>query len=134
MVSPSFKMKYPNAVFGMLTMEQPLYAPVLQNYDYLKKNFELMITYSLDSTYPGTTIANLPITYYPSHIVPIDRVLEPGKSYKEKTGFNTGNVQCVCWFFALYVFFSSQVLKLFCLLQIVRMLVQKVDINILKSL
>jgi hypothetical protein len=108
MISSTFKKKYPNAVFGMLTMEQPLYAPVLQNFDYLKKNFELMITYSLDSPYPGTTIANLPITYYPSHIVPIDKVLEPGKSYQEKTGFSTGMLLLVLlspWFILLIFVF-----------------------------
>jgi hypothetical protein len=81
-------------IVAMLTMEQPLYAQILQNLDYLKKNFDLMITYSLESVYPQTTIPNLPITYFPSHIIPVEKVLEKGKSFQEKDGYKT-NVQVV---------------------------------------
>jgi hypothetical protein len=71
-------------------MEQPLYAPVLQRLDYIQKNFDLTITYSLQNTYPGTKVPNLPITYFPSHILPIEYVYKPGLSFKEKDGYGTG--------------------------------------------
>jgi hypothetical protein len=77
-------------VYAMVSMEQPLYAPVLQQLDYLKKNFDLMITYSLENKYPKTTVPNLPITYFPSHIIPVEKILEKGKSFSEKTGYDTG--------------------------------------------
>lgn len=74
----------------MLSMEQPKYAHVLQQVDYLEQYIDLMITYSLQPTYPGSKIPNLPITYYPSHIVPPTAVLAPEKSFDSKTGFGTG--------------------------------------------
>lgn len=77
-------------MFAMLSMEQPNYATLLQDLSYLKQNMDLMITYSLSNVYPGTQISNLPITYYPSHILAADAVLKPVKSFAEKTGYGTG--------------------------------------------
>lgn len=86
----SMKKKYKNAVFVMTSMEQPFYYTILQQLGYLNQNFDMMVTYSLRSTYPGTNLPNLPITYFPSHIVPVESVLTPGKSFGEKTGYGTG--------------------------------------------
>lgn len=74
----------------MTSMEQPFYYTILQQLGYLNQNFDMMVTYSLRSTYPGTNLPNLPITYFPSHIVPVESVLTPGKSFGEKTGYGTG--------------------------------------------
>ncbi len=73
----------------MLTMEQPNYAPTLKKLDYLGKNVDLMVTYSLASVYPGTSIPNLPITYYPSHIVTTEAVRKDPKPFIKKNGYGT---------------------------------------------
>lgn len=78
------------AVFAMISMEQPLYAPTLRDTQYLNSNFDLMVTYSFASYFPGTKVPNLPITYYPSHILPTDTVLKPPRPVHEKTGYDTG--------------------------------------------
>jgi hypothetical protein len=51
-------------VNALISLEQPKYAKVLSNLEALK-TFQLLATYSLSSTYPGTKIPNLPLTYYP---------------------------------------------------------------------
>ena len=56
-------------VLAMLSMEQPKYATVMRNQQYLKQNFDLILSYSLDSTYLNSGVPNLPITYYPLHIL-----------------------------------------------------------------
>jgi hypothetical protein len=72
-------------------MEQPNYAPVMKELKYLKGTFDLMITYSLSDHYPNTNIPNLPITYYPSHILSINEVLKPPKlTFAEKDGYGAG--------------------------------------------
>lgn len=86
----SLKKQYPEAIFAMLSMEQPNYAPILKDTQYLRSNFNIMVTYSLSNSYPGTGLPNLPITYYPSHILPAEAVLRPALSYKEKDGYGTG--------------------------------------------
>lgn len=93
MEKSKLKKKFKNALFAMVTMEQPLYAQVLQQIDYLKRNFDFMVTYSLLSIYPGTSLPNLPITYFPTHIIPIEKVMERGLPFREKTGYGTGNCE-----------------------------------------
>ena len=58
-----------NLLYVLLSMEQPLYATILSNHQYLNKNFDLMVTYSSKDYYPNTDIPNLPITYYPLNIL-----------------------------------------------------------------
>ena len=70
-------------------MEQPNYATVLSNPKQLKM-FDLLSTYSLKAHYPGTDIPNLPISYYPLHLVSANAVLMPARSFEEKTGYGTG--------------------------------------------
>lgn len=71
-------------------MEQPKYAPVLSNLKYLSTHMDLMITYSQESVYPGTGIANMPITYYPLNIVSPQAVMQPPRSFEKKDGYGTG--------------------------------------------
>ena len=78
------------AIFAMISMEQPKYAPVLGNFNYLNSNIDLLLTYSLSDIYPGSKVANLPITYYPLNIVSPMAVMQPARAFKEKTGYNTG--------------------------------------------
>lgn len=78
-------------MFAFLSMEQPNYATIMKDYKYLENTFDLMITYSLSSIYPNTNIPNMPITYYPSHILSVNEVLKPPVySFKEKDGYGTG--------------------------------------------
>jgi len=77
-------------VFALLSLEQPRYATMLQNKYALAKTFDLLATYSLEPKYPGTSIPNLPLTYYPLHILSPTSVLQPPRPYKEKTGYGTG--------------------------------------------
>lgn len=56
-------------VFAMISMEQPKYAKILSNTQYLNDNFDLVLTYSLSPVYPSTTVPNMPITYYPLNIL-----------------------------------------------------------------
>lgn len=79
-----------HAIYALLSMEQPKYARVLSDFEALKK-FDVLLTYSLKHQYPGTTIPNLPITYFPLHIVSPQVVLQPARPFAEKTGFNTGS-------------------------------------------
>jgi hypothetical protein len=81
--------QFPKAIFAMLTMEQPNYAPTLKKLDYLDKNIDLMVTYSLSPIYPGTTIPNMPITYYPTHIVSTTAVMKEPKPFNKKNGYGT---------------------------------------------
>lgn len=79
------------AIFALLSMEQPNYATLMKDLNYLQNSFDLMITYSLSSTYPETKLPNMPITYYPSHILRADEVLKPATlSFEEKNGYGTG--------------------------------------------
>ena len=78
------------AIRVFISMEQPKYAKYLQRTDYLQQNFDLISTYSLKSTYPGTSIPNLPITYFPLNILSPEAVMQPAISFTEKNGFGTG--------------------------------------------
>lgn len=73
-------------------MEQPKYAKLLSNPDgILEKQFDLLSTYSLETYYPGTSIPNLPITYYPLHLFSQSSVLRSTKPFNMKTGYDTGS-------------------------------------------
>jgi hypothetical protein len=99
-----------HALIAMMSMEQPKYSPVLANLKYLQDNVDLMVTYSLSDIYPGTTVRNMPITYWPLNIVSPQAVLQPARPFAEKTGYGTGNqsvlasllcsVHCVSSFYA----------------------------------
>jgi hypothetical protein len=80
-----------HALIAMMSMEQPKYSPVLANLKYLQDNVDLMVTYSLSDIYPGTTVRNMPITYWPLNIVSPQAVLQPARPLAEKTGYGTGN-------------------------------------------
>lgn len=79
-----------DAIFALLSMEQPKYAPILLNPAGLK-HFDLLSTYSMEPVYPGTNIPNLPISYYPLNLVSASAVLSPPRPFISKTGFGTGN-------------------------------------------
>lgn len=89
---PSFPAGAPqNAIYALLSMEQPKYARVLSDFEALKK-FNVLLTYSLKSNYPGTNIPNLPITYFPLHILSPQVVLQPARPFIQKAGYNTGSL------------------------------------------
>ncbi len=77
-------------IYALLSLEQPRYATMLQDKTLLAQKFDLLVTYSLAPTYPGTTIPNLPVTYYPLHILSPSSVLQPPRPYKDKDGYGTG--------------------------------------------
>lgn len=87
---PDRKVFGSNVVYAFLSMEQPKYAKILANPGYLTKNFDLMITYSRRTQYPGTIIPNMPITYWPLNVVAPEYILQPRKPSSEKTGYDTG--------------------------------------------
>lgn len=74
----------------MMSMEQPKYSPVLANLKYLEANIDLMVTYSLADVYPGTSVPNMVITYWPLNIVSPQAVLQPARPFVDKTGYDTG--------------------------------------------
>jgi hypothetical protein len=71
-------------------MEQPMYATILEDYQLLKKNFDLLATYSQETTYPGSGVPNLPLTYYPLHVYDANAVKSLPKTFAEKDGYGTG--------------------------------------------
>lgn len=89
-MNTGLRAKYPNALFVMITMEQPKYAPILGKLSYLEKYMDLMITYSMAPQYPGTTVPNMPITYFPLNIVSPQAVLQPPRPFSQKTGYGSG--------------------------------------------
>ena len=80
------------SIYAMFSMEQPMYATVLQNLKDLDNNFDLMVTYSWKNKYPGTSVSNLPVTYFPLNIVSPEEVLKGSTlaTYDQRTGFGTG--------------------------------------------
>lgn len=67
-----------------------MYATMLENHAFLKKNFDLLAMYSQETVYPGSGVPNLPMTYYPLHVYPPNAVLSTPKSFAEKNGYGTG--------------------------------------------
>lgn len=78
-----------NAIFALLSMEQPKYARVLNNIDYVENNFDLLATYSMEPIYPGTNIPNMPITYFPLNLMSINSVLQPARPFESKNAYGT---------------------------------------------
>lgn len=78
--------------YALLSMEQPKYAKVLGDMKYIQENFDLLLTYSLSPTYPGTNIPNLPITYYPLNILSSRAVLHDPRPFQDKHGYSNGKV------------------------------------------
>lgn len=85
-ITSSASVKTPMKV--MVSMEQPKYAPVFADTAYLQATMHLLVTYSLAAVYPSTSIPNLPITYYPSHILSPSAVLTAPRA--QQTGYSTG--------------------------------------------
>ncbi|RYH24213.1 hypothetical protein EON65_17065 [archaeon] len=73
---------------AMVSMEQPKYSPVFADLPYLQRTMHLLVTYSLSNVYPGTRLPNIPITYYPTHILSAEAVLNKPDMPK-KTGYGT---------------------------------------------
>eukprot|EP01038_Epipyxis_sp_PR26KG_P014187 gene14187-19038_t len=84
------KLPQNNAINVLISMEQPKYAKVMSSTKYLENNFDLLLTYSLSSYYPGTNIPNLPISYYPLHILSPNAVMQAPKPFLQKTGYGKG--------------------------------------------
>eukprot|EP00597_Dinobryon_sp_UTEXLB2267_P001877 CAMPEP_0170069610 /NCGR_PEP_ID=MMETSP0019_2-20121128/8219_1 /TAXON_ID=98059 /ORGANISM="Dinobryon sp., Strain UTEXLB2267" /LENGTH=273 /DNA_ID=CAMNT_0010277695 /DNA_START=275 /DNA_END=1096 /DNA_ORIENTATION=+ len=85
-MAPAQQGRTEDAFHVLLSMEQPKYAVVLNQRQYLMDKFDLLMTYSLRDVYPGTDIPNLPITYFPLNIVSVNAVLHAPRSFKEKDG------------------------------------------------
>jgi hypothetical protein len=77
--------KNQNTLYALVSLEQPRYAVLLQDTKALS-NFDLLATYSQQEYYPGTSIPNLPLSYFPLNIMAIDSILQPPKTFLEKTG------------------------------------------------
>jgi hypothetical protein len=82
--------KLPNAIYVLLSLEQPMYANILNDKENLNKNFDMLATYSLAPIYPGTKVPNLPLTYYPLNILSVEAVMQPSRPFSKKTGYGTG--------------------------------------------
>jgi len=72
----------------LLSLEQPKYAPVLNDIDKLNK-FDAVATYSMKPLYPNTKVPNIPLTYYPLNIMNINAIMHKSRSYKDKTGYGS---------------------------------------------
>lgn len=70
-------------------MEQPRYAPLLNNIDFLNQNFDLLATYSFEPKYPNSNVPNMPISYFPLNILSPKSILQPTRSFQEKNGYGT---------------------------------------------
>ena len=80
-------------LYALLSVEQPKYVPILSDTVRLRRTFDVLSTYSLQPLYPGTSIPNLPLTYYPLHLLAAEAVLQPPRPFKEKTGYGTGEAE-----------------------------------------
>lgn len=78
------------ALYALMSMEQPKYAPVLTRSVYLKEHFDLLLTYSLQPQYGDTGLPNLPMTYYPLNIVAMEAVMQPPRPFADKVGISGG--------------------------------------------
>ena len=87
---PGGNSKRAGAVYAMLSMEQPKYARFLSDLQYLKRHFDLLATYSQADFYPGTSVPNLPLSYFPLNILTPASVLQPARPFASKTGLDSG--------------------------------------------
>lgn len=79
-------------MYVLHSMEQPNYVPLLRQSSFLNKNFDLLFTYIQSTVYPHTTVPNLPLSYFPTHIYPPEAVLLPALPFAEKTGDDSGTL------------------------------------------
>ena len=87
--NPRFPSKQPHQLFTLHTMEQPKYVPMMTNPSMLSK-FDLVATYSQASTFPRSSVPNLPLSYYPLEVYDANRVMHAPPPFELKTGFDTG--------------------------------------------
>ena len=84
--------KNPGQIYTIINMEQPGYTSlgIAQKMAHLRKHFDLTATYNAGSKYPGTSVVNMPLSYYPLNILPVAEVLKPpALSFAEKNGYDT---------------------------------------------
>lgn len=86
---PRFPSKQSHQLFTLHTMEQPKYVPMMTNPSMLSK-FDLVATYSQASTFPRSSVPNLPLSYYPLEVYDANRVMHAPPPFELKTGFDTG--------------------------------------------
>lgn len=79
-----------SALHVLISLEQPKYAQILQDLQYLDKSFDLLATYSTQEIYPGTKVPNMHLSYFPLNIIDPLAVMQPARDFKEKDGFGTG--------------------------------------------
>jgi len=79
-----------NSLRVLISLEQPRYAKVLSNLEYLGKSFDLIATYSTQEKYPGTSVPNLHLSYFPLNIVDPLAVMQPPRDFSKKDGYGTG--------------------------------------------
>lgn len=77
------------SIYALVSLEQPGYAHILNDPIQLK-TFDILMTYSLKPFYGNSNIPNMPITYYPLHILSTNAVLQPPRPFQMKSGYNTG--------------------------------------------
>lgn len=82
-------------IYALMSMEQPKYAPVLQQTKYLQDHFDVMMTYSLKKEYESTGIPNLPMTYYPLNIVSMEAIMQAARPFADKIGIEGKGVYLV---------------------------------------
>ena len=76
----------------MINMEQPGYTSlgITQKMSNLRRNFDLTATYNRGMKYPGTRVPNMPLSYYPLNVLPVDAIMKPPLlSFTEKNGYGT---------------------------------------------
>lgn len=73
-------------IYALISMEQPKYAPVLTRTKYLQNNFDVLMTYDMDSTYLTSHIDNIPLSYYPLNIVAMEAIMQPPRPFHHKYG------------------------------------------------
>ncbi len=87
--------RIPQSIYALISLEQPKYAKILSNKKELQ-TFDLLLTYSLQPNYPGTSIPNIPLSYYPLNILSPHAVQQPSRTFKEKDGYGTGELLMWC--------------------------------------
>ena len=67
-----------------------MYATILNEHQFLKQHFDLLATYSQETIYPGSSVPNLPLTYFPLHVYDPSSIQSTPKTFKQKDGYGTG--------------------------------------------
>ena len=77
------------ALHILISLEQPNYAPILNDKEKLGK-FDALATYSMKPLFPGTTITNIPLSYYSLEFMNVSSIFKLPRPFKDKTGYDTG--------------------------------------------